>query len=1025
MTCAHVVAAEPIGSENIIIEWDGQTWTGVLRTMSPLPCPADPIFPDLAVIEVLKSGGVDPIDHNPCALLDERCEVGDPLFAFGFSHGRPGGDSMKGECEGTSQYGPSADQKLIKVAGTQIKPGASGAPVLNLRTGRICGMIKRTRDETSDLGGYAVRIPTIFAYFPKLRDENAAYHDVHPNWRSSVVRDGKNISSGDPNSASDKRPRSESLQSLLDALPVTTRKLFGREDELAWLDECYGTNAISVVVLHAFGGVGKTAVVRSWVESRLGGSTGSLYFIGCSFYSQGTRERAGTSDQFFYDSLRELGDPEPTKGTLWARARRLAKLLSHRPSILVLDGLEPLQFGPGETEVEGQLKDPGIRELLAVLAEGRQKTFCIVTSRLPVSDDFVNGAVVQRSLDLLPLTAAEELLRSKGVHGTPTSLRRVADYFGRHSLALGLAAEYLTTYCEADADRAYDIPLLNEDTKAGRHAKSVMRAYEAAFIRENNVSDLRVLYLLGLFDRPAKWAWLKVLCDTPIAGLTDLSPLTEVTLAASLQRLSRLGLLADTYRDGKLDTHPLIAEYFGMRFKQDNQDAWQQANDRLFSYLAATSAQNPAGLEELEPLLLAVVHGCKAGRYSQALHTVFIPRIMKFDEAYASVRLGLVGPVLTVLAHFFHNRNWTTPCVATASNPGGLMPEDCLYVLTQVGFLLTASKGYATPDLRPIYELAITTSEGINNRNALFEITYGLWKFHSGRGDLSSSMQRANELLVLSDLTANGIFKVAAHRALATSLYRTGHFERAFAEAVAGISERQLVFPAYFGDDPTINCECFASLALWHLGNVEQCLARQSDAIGHARERADAHGLAVALYLAAYPFDFTHNHSKARQHSTWMIELSAEHGFRWWLAAGMIRHGWADAMLGSVEEGLDEVDRGIALWRSSRASIGIPYWSSLRADVMRKAGNRSLALESLEEGLVAMNETGERWWEPELHRQKGEILLDDGIREGDAVNSFKKAINTARLHGDVSLELRASASLNRYIQASGYDSAAT
>lgn len=1026
LTCAHVLRLEKIGSEEIVIEWDGRTFTGVLRDIVPSPCPPENIFPDLAIVNVLKPGSIDSMTDHPCVLLDEHYEVGDHLYAFGFSRGRPGGDSMMGDCEGESQYGRSSNERLIKIKGTQVRPGASGAPVLNLNTGKVCGMMKRTRDEVSSLGGFAVRIATVFQHFPQLREANSDYHRAHPDWLRALSYTGSSRESLAPLTPPMEFAGPSSVQSLLDALPVTARKLFGRQEDLAWLDNCLADQHVSIAVLYAFGGVGKTAIVRNWIESRFRSDNARDYvFVGCSFYSQGTRERAGTSDQFFYDSLSQLGDPEPTKGTLWARAKRLAKLLSERDSIVILDGLEPLQYGPGQTDIEGRLKDIGIRELLSTIAQHKQRTFCVITTRLPLSEPFSVSGLAQRSLELLPVPAAEELLRSRGVRGTAEDLRDIANHFGRHSLALVLAAEYLTTYCDADASRARDIPLLNEETKAGRHAKSVMEAYEIAFRRESNFTDLELLYLLGLFDRPAKWAWLKILCTSALPGFQHLGMLDEKALIGSLERLSRLGLLSNTYLDGKLDTHPLIAEYFGRKFQLTNPAGWCEANNRLFRFLADSSATDPVGLEELEPLFLAVVHGCKAGLHSEALNEVFIPRIMKHDEAYATIRLGLVGPVLTVLSSFFKNRDWTDPWLKSDISPSGLNMEEYLYVLTQVGFLLTALKGYATPELRTVYDIALVAAAKVDAPDALFQIKYGLWRFHSGRGDLSVSIQRGIELTELACLRGNKMYKVVAHRALATSYYRTAQFSKALTEAQAGIGEFEGRFPAYLGDDPSINCECFASLAHWHLGDIDESLNLQSAAIRHATERADSHGMAVALYLAAYLFDFTGKYQEALEHSVRMIEISSEHGFRWWLAAGMIRRGWASAMLGNLTSGLDELERGIALWEASGATIGLPYWKSLRAIVQRSAGEHSLALESLQEAIVSMNETGERWWEPELYRQSAELLLDDGVREDEAVNLFRRAINVARSHGDRSLESRACNSLASYLRAIGNDTAAT
>src|SRR3989442_15618700 len=100
---------------------------------------------------------------------------------------------------------------------------------------------------------------------------------------------------------------------------------------------------------------------RNWLARRFGDGQSHQRFIGCSFYSQGTREHLGTSDQFIVSALNALGDPDPHRGPLWTRGQRLAEIVAAAAIIVVLDGLEPLQFGPGGGDREGTLKDAGIR----------------------------------------------------------------------------------------------------------------------------------------------------------------------------------------------------------------------------------------------------------------------------------------------------------------------------------------------------------------------------------------------------------------------------------------------------------------------------------------------------------------------------------------------------------------------------------------------------------------------------------------------------------------------------------------
>ena len=78
-----------------------------------------------------------------------------------------------------------------------------------------------------------------------------------------------------------------------------------------------------------------------------------------------------------------FGDPDPRLGTAWEKGERLAKLVAHRRTLLVLDGLEPLQNPPGPQE--GRLREPSLQALLRELA-AFNKGLCVITTRLPVAD---------------------------------------------------------------------------------------------------------------------------------------------------------------------------------------------------------------------------------------------------------------------------------------------------------------------------------------------------------------------------------------------------------------------------------------------------------------------------------------------------------------------------------------------------------------------------------------------------------------------------------------------------------------
>jgi hypothetical protein len=132
---------------------------------------------DVALLEIAER-------NHPCVLMYPGYALDDLLYTFGYPDDYPGGDSATVRCEGHS----SGDQASIKLKAGQIRPGMSGAPLLNLRTGAVVGCIVRSRNRSSDLGGRGVSVESIFDAFPQLVDTQAQYHrtDHHDRWARAV-----------------------------------------------------------------------------------------------------------------------------------------------------------------------------------------------------------------------------------------------------------------------------------------------------------------------------------------------------------------------------------------------------------------------------------------------------------------------------------------------------------------------------------------------------------------------------------------------------------------------------------------------------------------------------------------------------------------------------------------------------------------------------------------------------------------------------------------------------------------------
>ena len=198
-------------------------------------------------------------------------------------------------------------------------------------------------------------------------------------------------------------------------LPVTGSELFGRDEDIAFLDDAWANQQVNVVTIVAWAGVGKSTLVNHWLRRMAAEHYRSAELaFGWSFYRQGSSGETSSADEFLDAALTWFGDPDPRLGTAWEKGERLAKLVAHRRTLLVLDGLEPLQNPPGLQE--GRLREPSLQALLRELA-AFNKGLCVITTRTAVADivDYERTSAPRRDLEHLSSDAGAKLLRALGV----------------------------------------------------------------------------------------------------------------------------------------------------------------------------------------------------------------------------------------------------------------------------------------------------------------------------------------------------------------------------------------------------------------------------------------------------------------------------------------------------------------------------------------------------------------------------------------------------------------------------------
>ncbi len=801
-------------------------------------------------------------------------------------------------------------------------------------------------------------------------------------------------------------------------LPVTGSDIFGREDDIAFLDGCWANEDTNIVTIVAWAGVGKSTLVNHWLRAMAAQHYRSAELVfGWSFYRQGTSGGTSSGDEFLDAALTWFGDPDPRIGTAWEKGERLAKLVAHRRTLLVLDGLEPLQNPPGPQE--GRLREPSLQALLRELA-AFNTGLCVITTRTPVADivDYERTSALRRNLEQLTSDAGAQLLRALGVKGEEAELCSSSDEFNGHCLALTLLGSYLTDAFNGDIRFRKEVSArLVHDVRQGAHARKVMESYQSWF---GEGPELSVLRMLGLFDRPADERALGILMKAPaIQGLTEsLTDLSPTELRTVFARLRRAKLLSgeDLHNPGHLDTHPLVREYFGEQLRSQRTQAWKECNRRLFNYYRALAPELPESFRDMEPLFLAVICGCNAGLYHKALNEVYIPRIQRGDAFFAAKVLGARGALLAALIHFFENGRWGLPEEMDVEGHG-LTAEDQLFILMQAGLYLTATRGFAAPEALSCYERAESLCVSLNQPLVLFSALRGLWRYSLVTDKLSATMRIARRVYSLARDQNDSALMIGGYRALAVTLYYLGDFESARQYAMRGVQiwrSEGVQSPVEEVTAPAVSCLLIEALFEWYFGEIASCQATMAEAISLAKELNDMHALAVALCNAGILGHFERNPAKVERLTSDLIELSTRHQFAYWLAGGEVLRGWARSVSGDTVEGLAWIEGGIDDWVATGSMLMVPYLLALKAEALYLADCNSQALETIREAEALAEEREERWWCAELHRLRGVFLVALGADEPQIEASFREGIRTAKEQKSISLATRAETTYAEY-----------
>jgi len=355
---------------------------------------------------------------------------------------------------------------------------------------------------------------------------------------------------------------------------------------------------------------------------------------------------------------------------------------------------------------------------------------------------------------------------------------------------------------------------------------------------------------------------------------------------------------------------------------------------------------------------------------------------------------------------------------------------------------LMAAKGEAAPEVERAYAQIWELYQRLGETEPPFWVVFGRCVVHLVRGEIQTALGLGEQLMGLAQAGADLTLLRWAHHALGMSLFWAGEFTatRTHLQRVIALYDTQQ-HPRYMVD-PKMACLSYDAQVLWFLGYPDQAVEHSHAALALAQQASHPYGLVFALGDVAGVHIGRREGKAAQERAEAMIALAQEQGFPQYVALGTLIRGVALAEQGRREEGIRQLQQGLATSKATGAELGLPAWLILLAAAHGRVGQVEEGLTLLAEAEAAVDRKGERIYEAELHRVKGELLLNaerlangketrpklnDELKTSSVHRSsfriqhpaeeaeacFRQAIATARRQSAKSLELRAVMGLSR------------
>ncbi len=329
---------------------------------------------------------------------------------------------------------------------------------------------------------------------------------------------------------------------------------------------------------------------------------------------------------------------------------------------------------------------------------------------------------------------------------------------------------------------------------------------------------------------------------------------------------------------------------------------------------------------------------------------------------------------------------------------------------------LTASRGYASPALESVHARARDLAERIGDSATLFRIIWGMWALRLIRDEMDTAIDLARELLALAESRQDQGQTLEAWFSVAITRFYRAEFQAVLdaCDHCEGLEERALCRhnALHISQDTGATWRCYRALAHWYMGRPVDAWREINEAVEYTRGVDHPFSLAYVLHHAGWVSYLARRGDDGIKFGDECLAISAEQGFPFWKALGMMSRGTGNMVKGRLDEALRLVEEALMAYLQTGSRKSLAEYHGFLAEIHWKAGRLEDALREVDEALAIADRSNSRCQEAELHRIKGEVTRAFGL-EAEAESCFSTALEVSRRQSAQSWELRAAMSLGK------------